>query len=173
MGEEHIAAQIAGGESKMEFPVGIGEYKVAESPSVIVTRGLGSCVGVVMYDPVSRIGGLAHIMLPSSQDFSTYTNPYKFADLAIPALINDMRNKGCKTLQARIAGGARMFALSSDRIGFDVGNRNTAQVKITLQKYSVPILAEDVGGSFGRTVTLDTTTGVVRVRTVGQGERAL
>lgn len=157
----------------MEFPVGIGEYRVAESPAVIVTRGLGSCVGVVLYDPVNRIGGLAHIMLPSSQEFSTYNNPYKFADLAIPALISDMRNKGCRALQARIAGGARMFAFGTDRPGFDVGNRNTAQVRSTLQKHSVPIVAEDVGGNFGRTVTLETDTGVVRVRTVGQGERFL
>jgi len=157
----------------MEHLVGIGEYRFAEPPGVVITRGLGSCVGVVLYDSTRRWGGLAHIMLPDSKEFNNYANPYKFADLAIPALYKELNLKGCTKLQARIAGGAKMFAFTSERPGFDIGARNVLQVKRTLKDLGIPLTSEDVGGSWGRTVILDTQTGVVKVRTVGRGETQL
>lgn len=157
----------------MEHMVGIGEYRVADAPGIVITRGLGSCVGVVIYDHARRCGGLAHIMLPSSKEFANFNNPYKFADLAIPALCTTLRQKGCVSLQARIAGGAKMFNFSSERPGFDIGARNADQVKQVLKDLGIPLLAEDIGGSWGRTVILDTQTGVTKVRTVGRGESVL
>jgi len=157
----------------MEYLVGIGEYRVAESPGTVITRGLGSCVGVIIYDSTLRTGGLAHVMLPSSKEFSNFSNPYKFADLAVPALHRELCQKGCKSMRAKIAGGAKMFAFASDRPGFDIGMRNVEHVKKVLGELGVPLVASDVGGSWGRTVTLNTETGVTKVRTVGRGELEL
>ena len=157
----------------MDYLVGIGEYRISEAPGTVTTRGLGSCVGVIIYDHSRHIGGLAHVMLPNSKDFSNFTNPYKFADLAVPALYRDMYLKGCRRLQARIVGGAKMFAFATDRSGFDIGLRNTEQVKHLLKELGVPLIASDVGGSWGRTVILNTETGIAKVRTVGRGESEL
>lgn len=154
----------------MEYLVGIGEYRVAAAPSTVITRGLGSCVGVVMYARDLQIGGLAHVMLPNSREFSNYTNPYKFVDLALPAMLLELRRKGCRSLQAKIAGGAKMFAFATDRSGFDIGMRNVEQVKQVLSELGVQLVAHDVGGSWGRTMILNTETGSIKVRTVGKGE---
>lgn len=157
----------------MEYPVGIGEFRVAVAPGVLVTRGLGSCVGVVLHDADVRLGGLAHIMLPNSRDFTSFNNPYKFADLAIPAVVAEMRARGARMLRARLVGGARMFANGVTRAGFDIGDRNTLEVRRILSSLSVPVIAEDVGGCFGRTVLLDVAQGKVMVRTAGHGEKTL
>ncbi len=157
----------------MEYPVGIGEYRVVVAHGILVTRGLGSCVGVIVYDADLRMGGLAHIMLPNSRDFTSFTNPYKFADLAIPAIIAEMRARGARLLRARLVGGARMFANGVTRAGFDIGDRNAAQARQILSSLAVPVVAEDLGGSVGRTVLLYVTQGRVMVRTVGHGEKTL
>ena len=157
----------------MDYLVGIGELRSAESPDTVTTRGLGSCVGVIIYDRSRRTGGMAHVMLPNSKDFSNFTNPYKFADLAVLALHRELCLKGCRSMQAKIAGGAKMFAFASDRSGFDIGMRNIEQVKRMLSELGVPLVASDVGGSWGRTVILNTETGITKVRTVGRGESEL
>jgi len=157
----------------MEYPVGIGEYRVAMPPGILVTRGLGSCVGVILHDTTLRIGGLAHIMLPNSRDFANFNNPFKFADLAIPALVAEMRVLGARSLAARLVGGARMFPNGASRSGFDIGERNALQARVILSSFIIPVVAEDVGGSVGRTVLVDVSLGSVRVRTAGRGERNL
>lgn len=157
----------------MEYPVGIGEFRVASAPGILVTRGLGSCVGVILHDGEVRLGGLAHVMLPNSSDFASFNNPYKFADLAIPALVAQMRARGARELCARLVGGARMFANGVTRVGFDIGDRNIAQARLLLNAFAVPVVAEDVGGSVGRTVILDVSLGRVTVRTAGRGEKTL
>ncbi|MBT9155055.1 MAG: Chemoreceptor glutamine deamidase CheD [Firmicutes bacterium] len=157
----------------MECPVGIGEFRVAAAPGILVTRGLGSCVGVILYDADVRLGGLAHIMLPNSRDFLSFNNPYKFADLAIPAIIAEMRTRGARMLKARLVGGARMFANGVTRAGFDIGDRNAVQAKLMLGALAVPVVGEDLGGSVGRTVLLDIALGRVTVRTVGHGAKIL
>ena len=157
----------------MEYHVGIGELRAARAPSTIITRGLGSCVGVMLCDFGQGVGGLAHVMLPRSSEFTSFTNPYKFADLALPALLEELRALGGRNFKAKLAGGAKMFAASTERAGFDIGLRNVEQVRLTLRQLAIPIANEDVGGSVGRTVTLDTATGVVKVRTVGRGEQLL
>jgi len=157
----------------MELLVGIGEYRVSQATGSIVTRGLGSCVGITLWDKHLKIGGLAHIMLPNSRDFSSYTNSNKFADLALPALYAEIKARaGIKgpDLVAKLAGGAKMFAFTSDRPGFDIGQRNVVMVKNLLRIMSIPVIADDTGGSWGRTMILDLASGDVRVRTVGKGE---
>ncbi len=79
-----------------EIKVGIADLNVAFSPDKLITVGLGSCVGIAIYDKAIGIGGLAHIMLPDSSQFNKITNEIKFADLAIPILVEDMIKKGAK-----------------------------------------------------------------------------
>ena len=155
----------------IEIKVGIADLKITNDPNRLITVGLGSCVGIAVCDKISGIGGLAHIMLPDSTNFSNITNPLKFADLAIPILIDEMKKKGAniRNLKARIAGGASMFNFSDSKMTMDIGNRNSMAVKEILKKNSIPLLGEDVGGNKGRTMILDLSNGSLKIRTVGIG----
>ncbi|MBP2033230.1 chemotaxis protein CheD [Clostridium algifaecis] len=160
---------------KKDIKVGIADMNTAASPDVIMTIGLGSCIGIVMYDRIKCIGGLAHIMLPDSTQFKNVKNPMKFADLAIPMLIEKLEKLGVnkRNLKSKIAGGASMFNFSDKSMIMDVGNRNGKSVKEILNKYSIPILAEDLGGNKGRTMIFDTYDGSVKIKTVGMGIKEL
>ena len=155
----------------IEIKVGIADLNVAYSPDKLITVGLGSCVGIAIYDKDLALGGLAHIMLPDSSQFIKVTNEIKFADLAIPILVQDMIKKGAKlkNMRAKIAGGASMFNFSDKSIIMDIGNRNGIAVKNALKILSIPIVAEDIGGNKGRTLIFDTASGVLSIRTVGMG----
>lgn len=159
----------------MEIKVGIADLKVARTPDRLITIGLGSCVGIVLFDRISGIGGLAHIMLPDSTKFSKVINDIKFADLAIPILVNKMKEMGAnaRNLRAKIAGGASMFNFSDSKINMDIGERNSKAVKEILGFFSIPLESEDVGGTKGRTITFDTVTGALYVRTVGEGTKTI
>ncbi|MBZ9636043.1 chemotaxis protein CheD [Clostridium sp. FP1] len=154
-----------------EIKVGIADLNVAFSPYKIITVGLGSCIGIAIYDKAIGIGGLAHIMLPDSSQFNKITNEMKFADLAIPILVEKMIKKGAtlRNMRAKIAGGASMFNFPDKSIIMDIGNRNGIAVKSALKSLSIPILSEDIGGNKGRTLIFDTTSGVLSIRTVGMG----
>ena len=144
-----------------EIKVGIADYKLAKTPDRIMTIGLGSCVGIALLDKKTGIGGLAHIMLPSSEKFSNVTNIKKFADLALPNLIKEMVAQGAKErdLKAKIAGGASMFNFSDSKANMDIGGRNSVAVKEILKSRRIPIISEEIGGTKGRTITFDTATG--------------
>ena len=152
-----------------EIKVGIADLNVAFSPDKLITVGLGSCVGIAIYDKTLGLGGLAHIMLPDSSQFNKITNEIKFADLAIPKLVDDMIKKGSKlrNMKAKIAGGASMFNFSDKSVVMDIGGRNGIAVRNALKNLSIPILSEDIGGNKGRTLIFDTASGVLYVRTVG------
>lgn len=154
-----------------EVKVGIADLNVAFSPYKLITVGLGSCVGIAIYDKAIGIGGLAHIMLPDSSQFNKVTNEIKFADLAIPILVENMIKKGAtlRNMRAKIAGGASMFNFPDKTIVMDIGNRNGIAVKNALKSLSIPILSEDIGGNKGRTLIFDTTSGSLFIRTVGMG----
>jgi len=143
--------------------VHMGEYKIAEAPIILQSIGLGSCVGVCLYDKSKKTGGLAHIMSANSKKKKEEVNPHRFADLAIDALIKDMKEKGCKKtfLSAKIFGGASMFpgVMTLSNIGED----NVIAVKQKLKKLNIKIVAEDTGGSKGRSIWFDTTDGSVVV----------
>ncbi|MGI9951191.1 chemotaxis protein CheD [Moorellaceae bacterium AZ2] len=154
-----------------EVKVGIGEWKIARQPQRLITLGLGSCVGIAIFDGRTFIGGLAHIMLPDSSQFQEITNRAKFADLAIPDLLEGMLKQGARqsSLVAKIAGGAQMFA-SADRrlLNLNIGERNVAATYNVLQELGIPVLAQDTGGNYGRTMILDTSNGKVYIRAIGR-----
>jgi chemotaxis protein CheD len=158
-----------------EVKVGIADLKVAKVPDRLITIGLGSCVGIALIDKLSGVGGLAHIMLPESTKFSKVNNDMKFADLAIPILINKMKELGAneRHLKAKIAGGASMFTFSDSKINMDIGDRNSKAVKEALKSYGISIESEDIGGNKGRTITFDTATGILYVKTVGEGMKSI
>ncbi|WP_342509510.1 chemotaxis protein CheD [Sporosarcina sp. FSL K6-2383] len=155
--------------------VGIADMNVVKAPMTIRTSGLGSCVGVILYDETKKIAGLLHIMLPDSTlGKSSQLNAAKFADTGIYALMEMLKVEGVRpmSLKAKIAGGAQMFQFgSSDTIR--IGPRNVEAVKEELKRLSIPILAEDTGGSSGRTIEFDPVTAILSVRTVNQGTKEL
>lgn len=158
-------------ESKM-IKVGIAEMKIAQYPDALTTLGLGSCVGVVIYDPFNRIAGLIHVMLPDSTMFSQAKNLAKFADTSIPELIRLMEKEGAlkSRLVAKIAGGSQMFEMChSSTSHMKIGERNVQAVIATLEKYNIPIVSMDVGEKHGRTIEFYTDTVQLKIKTIGSG----
>ena len=134
--------------------VGMADLKTCKSPEVLTTLGLGSCVGVAIYDPVSKISGLLHCMLPDSTQFRNNSNTAKYADSGIDELISQMVKLGANRarLVAKIAGGAQMFAMKTNNDTLRVGERNVEAVKKKLSELNIRLLAEDCGLNYGRTV---------------------
>ncbi len=141
----------------------------------ITTLGLGSCVGVVLYDRTTRTAGLAHVMLPDSTKVRQNQNKAKFADTGIDLLIEMLRNEGanCSMLTAKIAGGAQMFAFSTNNDMLRVGERNVEAVKAKLKELGIRILAEDTGANYGRTVEFYPETGDFLIKSVGKPEKII
>lgn len=160
---------------KNEIRVGIADAKIISAPDSIMTIGLGSCVGIALYDTVKKITALIHIMLPDSHAFKKVTNPYKFADLAIPLILEEMIKRGCakRNLVAKIAGGASMFKFSEKSINSDIGNRNIEAVKKAITREGITVASEDVGGSKGRSMFVESETGRVLIRIVGEGTKEI
>ena len=156
----------------VEIKVGMADLKVCVSPDSITTLGLGSCVGIALRDPVTKIGGLAHIMLPDSTTIRNNSNIPKFADTGIEELVRQVTKKGANRnrLVAKIAGGAQMFSFGSTSEAVRVGERNVKSVKQKLAEMKIPILAEDTGKNFGRTVIFYPETGDFLIRAVGKSE---
>lgn len=154
--------------------VGMADLNIALAPDRIRTSGLGSCVGVVIHDPVKKIAGLAHVMLPSSalakQD---QINEAKYADTAIPLLLSRMKEEGgdIRRFQAKLAGGAQMFVFQSTSDTMRIGTRNIEACREQLRHFGLPILAEETGGNCGRTIEMDASSGVLNIRTVNQGTK--
>ncbi len=156
--------------------VGIGELRASADPeAILVAYGLGSCVGVCLYDPVARVGGLAHVMLPSSLEAANNAATSRFADTAIPMLLARMAELGgdSRRTAGKIAGGASMLNGAAFSDGFNIGARNVEAVKSALSRLGVPILAADVGGSRGRTLSIHLGSGTVLVRMAGEKDTEL
>src|SRR5690554_1537063 len=136
--------------------VGMADLQSSVHPCVITTLGLGSCVGVALYDPIKKVAGLAHIMLPSSQQARNKSNIAKFADTAIVKLVEDMVALGASKsrLVAKLAGGAQMFAFIEGSEMLRIGARNVAASREMLKSLNIPIISEDTGGNYGRTVEI-------------------
>ena len=159
-----------------EIKVGIADWKVAREPMRMITLGLGSCVGIALWDPYEKIGGLAHIMLPDSRQFSDKSKPAKYADLAIPDMLAEMLRRGARrnAITAKIAGGAQMFSFPNGTLNtMKIGERNTEAVKRILGELKIRIVAEDTGGSFGRTIYFSTVDGQLLIKTINKGERII
>ncbi|MCR4781971.1 MAG: chemotaxis protein CheD [Lachnospiraceae bacterium] len=151
--------------------VGMADLKVCKEPDSLTTIGLGSCVGIALYDPVTKVTGLAHIMLPDSKAIRNNSNIAKFADTGIEELVKQMVKAGAsKTrLVAKIAGGAKMFALSgSAASAINIGEQNAAASKKKLKELGIRLIAEDCGLNYGRTVELYSETGKYLIKAVGK-----
>ena len=155
--------------------VGMADLNICVSPDGITTLGLGSCVGIAVRDPITKIGGLAHIMLPDSKEIKNNSNIPKFADTGIDELIKQVVAKGANKsrLVAKIAGGAQMFAFSSSNATMRVGERNVAATIKKLKELNIPILAQDTGDSYGRTVIFYPENGDFVIRAVGKPEKTI
>ncbi|HHV72072.1 MAG TPA: chemotaxis protein CheD [Clostridia bacterium] len=151
--------------------VGMADLGIAKCPDSLLTAGLGSCVGVCLYDSVAKVGGLAHIMLPDSNSARSKENPAKFADTAIPLTIEKMSKEGAvkKRIVAKIAGGAQMFSFSNGSDIMKIGERNINAVKRILKELGIALVAESTGGNYGRTIELKTDTGILTIRTIDHG----
>ncbi|MFY4773909.1 chemotaxis protein CheD [Metabacillus sp. RGM 3146] len=154
--------------------VGIADLKVAKGSDRLRTSGLGSCVGLVLYDSFKKTAGLAHIMLPlSALAKNGILNPAKYADTAVEDLLKQLKSAGVQIngLKAKIAGGAQMFLVHKENEMMRIGPRNVEAVKEMLLRYRIPLVAEDVGGSNGRTIEFDPVTGFLAVKTVNKGTK--
>ena len=155
--------------------VGMADYKTGRFPSSLISYGLGSCVGIALYDGVTKIGGLSHIMLPDSTQARSADNPAKFANTALPIMLDEMIKMGAlrSRITAKIAGGAQMFTFANATDIMRVGQRNAEAVRMLLKKMDIKIIADDTGGNYGRTVELKLDTGIYLVRTIDKGEKEL
>lgn len=158
----------------MDMKVGVGDMKVSNDLTVtLVTHSLGSCIGLAVYDPVEKVGGLLHYMLPdSTKSTKGKDKPYMFADTGIPLLYKSCYQLGAKkgSMVVKAVGGAQMMA-ASER--FEIGKRNHAAFRKILFRNNVLIKAEDVGGNVGRTVRMNIATGEVVVKVAGKDYKVL
>ena len=150
------------------FTIGVAEQKVAKAPDKLVTLGLGSCIGLVLYDPIAKIGGMVHIMLPTASIRSEVTNRFKFADTAIVDMLDLVVKEGAarQRLRAKIAGGAHMFRTSGTIDIMNVGLRNIAMCRKVLEEQRIILDGEDTGGSSGRSIEFCCENCTLSIRTV-------
>lgn len=155
--------------------VGMADLAVCSGDDAVTTLGLGSCIGIAIRDPATGIGGLVHIMLPSSTEIRNSVNRPKFADTGIEDLVKAIVAKGGSRnrLVAKIAGGAQMFAFGGKSDMIRVGERNALASKKKLSEMKIPILAEDTGKDYGRTVVFYPKTGDFLIRSVGKPEKVI
>lgn len=155
--------------------VGMADLKTCSGEDAVTTLGLGSCVGIAIRDPATGVGGLAHIMLPDSKEIRNNQNRPKFADTGIEDLVKEIMMRGGNRgrLVAKIAGGAQMFSFGSKSTMIRVGERNVEASKKKLSELRIPLLAEDTGKTYGRTVVFYPKTGDFLIRAVGMPEKVI
>lgn len=155
--------------------VGMADLNIAKSPDSLTTIGLGSCIGIAVYDPSSKIGGLAHIMLPDSTRMKNNSNIAKFADTGIEELIKKMVAAGASKTRmvAKIAGGAKMFEVSGLSEVGNIGAKNAEASKKKLKELGIRLVAEDTGLNYGRTVELHCENGDFLIKSVGKENKII
>lgn len=155
--------------------VGLGEYSVSHDPTdVLIAFGLGSCLGIGMYDPVAHVGGLIHVVLPE-QKAGNDPNSAKFVDTGIPILLEKLVAQGAdkNRLIIRMAGGANMLVSPGLSGTFDIGTRNISKAHEVFKQMNLKLQKEEVGGQVGRTVRMYIADGRMTVRMMGSQERDL
>ncbi|GIN11205.1 chemotaxis protein CheD [Shouchella clausii] len=153
--------------------ISIGEWKIVKGEGVLRTCGLGSCIGIVLYDQERFIAGMVHVMLPDSTKARKGANPWRYADTAIASLQAELKKQGARNLCAKMAGGAQMFKHAVKREFMQIGERNAAAARETFARLGITLVAEDTGGTKGRTIQYDVKTGELAVRTVHHGQMIL
>lgn len=154
-----------------KITVKMADLKVTKSHNMLITIGLGSCVGICLFDPSTHIIGMAHAMLPDSKQIINNSNKCKFVDTSITILINEMIRQGAnqKHIKAKLAGGAQMFKTEFIHDNMRIGDKNSrAAIKI-LKQLHIPIISKDIGGYRGRTITLDPVNFELEIKTIGKG----
>ena len=157
--------------SGREVIVRVADLRSGLADDILVTVGLGSCVAILLHDAEARVGGMAHILLPSPALSRKDSNPAKFPQTAVPRLLELMAADGAKPqrVTARLAGGASMFASLAPLGTIQMGERNLVAAREVLNAHQVPLVGEAVGGDFGRTVRLRVCDGRVEISTVAHG----
>ena len=155
--------------------VGMADINSTKNPGVLTTFGLGSCMGIALYDSVNKVAGLAHAMLPDSKLFANNTNRMKYVDTCIVDLIAKMRLQGAKkeNIKAKLAGGAQMFAFASTNDAMRIGERNIESTLKILGSMDIPIIGKETGLNFGRTVELYSEDGRFVIKTVYNGTKTI
>ena len=150
-----------------------GELRVAEAPARLAIHGLGSCVAVFVYDPEARVGGMAHILLPSPPRDDEAGSSGRYATTAVAAVVAESIRLGARraALHAKVTGGSRMFAFDAGKDRPTVGDKNVAAALRALREAGVTIVATDVGGDHGRTVVADLQDGTLTITTVRGGSK--
>jgi chemotaxis protein CheD len=157
-----------------QIRVKVADYAVARGDTVISTLGLGSCVAIAVHDAAAGVGGLAHVLLPSESMSREHTNRAKFPATAVPLLLAEMRKLGASgPFTAKLVGGASMFAALLPSGGVNMGDRNVEASRRALVVAGIPILAQDTGGGYGRSVFLHVRDGRVVVRSLTHGEHVI
>ncbi len=143
--------------------VATSEFAIAQAPQILITRGVGSCVVVCLYEKYKKIGALAHIMLPHSEN--DRLNPHRFVDTALPLLFDELHHRDVhnEDLEAHLIGGASMFQGIDDYL--ELGEKNVQAAEANLDEIGIPIVGRDVGGRKGRSVTFILETGEIQVTT--------
>ncbi len=159
----------------MVIKVGMADMNVCAGSDSIITMGLGSCVGCVLYDPVSKVSGMVHVMLPDSTSITQNSNKAKFADTGVAELLDRVIASGAvrTRLVAKIAGGAQMFSVNTNSPTLRVGERNVEAVKKKLSELKIRLVAEDTGDTYGRTVEFFPETGEYHIRAIGKELRII
>ncbi|MFL5607031.1 MAG: chemotaxis protein CheD [Gemmatimonadaceae bacterium] len=156
--------------------VKVADYAVRRGPHVLATIGLGSCVAIALYDPDSQVGALAHILLPNAAMSRETENPAKFPETIVPVMLEEMRALGATTtarINAKIVGGASMFGQLANGSGINVGERNLSATRDVLAARGIPIVAEDTGLDYGRSVYFHLADGRLEVRSLKKGDRVI
>lgn len=158
--------------------IGIAALAHVRFPDTITTYGLGSCVGVTLFDKVTKNAGMVHVLLPSSsvEQQVGAINKAKYANLGVEELLDQMIRSGARraNITAKMAGGAHMFGNPSTGSSLlNIGERNIAECKVALQRLGIPLIAEDTAGQHGRTITINSLTGGLTVKSVGKGEKVI
>ncbi len=158
----------------VEVHVNVGDAAVLQATGMLSSVGLGSCIALLIHDRATSIGGLAHILLPHEALSRVPGKPSKYATTAAAALLAQMRTLGALARpEARLVGGASMFANLLKGGGINMGERNVIATRRACAAAGVPIVGEEVGGDYGRSVYFDVATGEVRVTSIKHGERFL
>jgi chemotaxis protein CheD len=160
---------------KGEIIVKVADLRSGTGNDILVTIGLGSCVGIVLYDATAHVGGLAHVLLPSPALGRQDSNPAKFPQTAVPLLLEQMGQHGAsiRRISARLIGGASMFSGLGAPGTIQMGERNVVASRQALHQHGVAIVGEATGGDFGRTVRLWVADGRVEVSSVAHGVQTL
>ena len=153
--------------------VQMAQMKISEAPAVLVTKGLGSCLGITFFDPVKKIGAMAHPMLPDINNARVKSNPCRFVNSVIIHTLEGLEKKGCLSsrIVVKIFGGAHMFSFINTDSVLNVGQKNIEMALATLKGLNLRIAGQEVGGTFGRTISLHLNDGKVLVKTVSWGEK--